>query len=219
MNWYGFIETVQNASGDLFAGLLVSMKLTAVALFFGYLLALLLAVWVMTPHKGSRMLALCVIEFGRGLPLLVLLQLLYYGLPDAGITMGGFAAATAALAFQTGAYGSEVFRASLEAIPKGQKEAADACGLSRWHSFRDVMLPQAIRIAIPPLMSIGIAVFVATSLAFVVTVPEIMSRAYGYGSKTFEYLAVFVLAGIFYAAIAIPASAGVAVIERRLDPH
>ncbi|TGP21495.1 MULTISPECIES: amino acid ABC transporter permease [unclassified Mesorhizobium] len=219
MNWEAFTETVRDASSSLLSGLVASLELTFVALLFGYALALLLAIWVMTRNRHMRAVALCVIEVGRGLPLLVMLQLLYYGLPDVGITMGGFVAAAAALAFQTGAYGSEVVRASIQAVPKGQQEAADACGLSRWSSFRDVILPQAVRIAIPPLLSIGIAIFVATSLAFVVTVPEIMSQAYGYGSKTFQYMAVFVLAGIFYAAIAIPASAGVAVIERRLDPH
>ena len=212
-------DTWRAAGPSLLAGLVTSVKLTALSLALGYPLALLLAVVVMSHRRAVRTFALVVIEIGRGAPLLVVLELLYYGLPSVNITLTALVTAVAALALQVGTYGSEIFRASLEAVPVGQHEAADAVGLSRFASFRHVVLPQAIRIAVPPLMNIAIAIFLATSLAFVITVPELMSKAYEYGSKTFEYLNVFILAGILYVAVTLPASAAVAIMERRLNRH
>ena len=162
-------DTWRSAGPSLLAGLVTSVKLTALSLALGYPLALLLAVVVMSHRRAVRTLALVVIEIGRGAPLLVVLELLYYGLPSVNITLTALVTAVAALALQVGTYGSEIFRASLEAVPLGQREAADAVGLSRFASFRHVVLPQAIRIAVPPLMNIAIAIFLATSLAFVIT--------------------------------------------------
>lgn len=213
------VSAFEAAHAELFEGLLNSILLTVASLAIGYPLAVVLAVCVMAPSRWVRRTGLVIVEIGRGLPLLVLLQLIYFGLPDAGLTLGVTAAAVAGLAFQTAAYGSEIMRASLEAVPQGQHEAASAAGLSAAASFWTIVLPQGIRIAIPPMLSIGLTVFLATSLAFVITAPELMSKAYGYGSSTFQYLEVFVLAGLMYAAIALPASAAVALLERRLGRH
>jgi polar amino acid transport system permease protein len=130
-----------------------------------------------------------------------------------------FTAAVVAFAWSTGAYSSEILRASLEAVPHGQREAAAAIGFSRLDASVLVILPQAIRIAIPPLMSVAIQIFQATSLAFVIALPEVMSRAYETGSVTFEYLNVFLLAAALYAAVSLPASLLVGIVERRLGRH
>jgi polar amino acid transport system permease protein len=202
---------------DLLGGLLVSLKLTAASLAVGLPFGLLLAVIVQRGGRPLRAAALLVIEVGRGAPALVLLSLIYFGLPQAELTFSAFLSAVIALGWAVGAYTSEIFRASLEAVPRGQREAAAASGLSGLDEFRFIILPQAIRIAIPPLMSICISVFQATSLAFAIGLPELMSVANIKASANFDYLSVFTLAALIYAVICIPSSALVGLVERRLS--
>jgi polar amino acid transport system permease protein len=204
---------------ELLRGLEVSVKITGGSLLVGMPLGLLLAVLIKSGGRLARSAALILVEVGRGAPALVLLELAYFGLPQAGLTLTSFVSAVAALGWSTAAYTSEIFRASLESVPAGQHEAAAAVGLGRFDEFRDVILPQSIRIALPPLMSISISVFQATALAFAVALPELMSRAYEQGSISFEYLSVFVLAALLYTAISLPASVAVGVVERRLARH
>ena len=104
------------------------------------------------------------------------------------MSLASFTAAVAAFAWGTAAYSSETFRASLNALPRGQEEAALAAGLSRVDTFRFVLLPQALRIGIPPLLNLAVQIFQGTSLAYVITVPEIMQNAYLIGTQTFLYI-------------------------------
>ncbi|MDQ1556100.1 MAG: polar amino acid transport system permease protein [Actinomycetota bacterium] len=200
-------------------GLLTALELTGVSLAIGFPLGLLFAVMTMASSRPLNVAALLFVEIGRGAPLLILLELIYFGLPQAHLTLTQFTAAVVAFAWSTGAYSSEILRASLEAVPHGQREAAAAVGFSRLDASVLVILPQAIRIAIPPLMSVAIQIFQATSLAFVIALPEVMSRAYETGSVTFEYLNVFLLAAALYAAVSLPASLLVGIVERRLGRH
>ncbi|MHC9043309.1 amino acid ABC transporter permease [Microbacterium saperdae] len=201
--------------GDLGAGLLVSLQLTAVSTAAGLLLGLGLALLVSHPSRWVSWPAVAVVELGRGAPVLVVLQLVYFGLPSTGIVLAAMPAAWIALAFTTGAYSSEIIRASLLAVPKGQREAAAALGLSRGRTFTDVVLPQASLIALAPLLGFCIQMFQATSLAFALGIPELLSRAYDIGSVTFEYLQILMLAGVFYAVVTLPAIRIVARLERR----
>jgi polar amino acid transport system permease protein len=203
----------------LLDGLLTALKLTGVSLLLGFPFGLLLALMVMSPARPVRAVGLLIVEVGRGAPLLVLLSLIYFGLPEVELTLGQFVAAVVAFAWSTGAYSSEIMRSSLQAVAHGQHEAAGALGLSRFDAFRGVILPQGLRIAIPPLMSIAIQIFQVTSLAFVIALPELMSAAYLAGSVTFEYLSVLTLAAAMYAAICLPASMLVGLVERRLGRH
>jgi polar amino acid transport system permease protein len=200
-------------------GLLVALKLTAVTLAVGFPFGLLLAVMVMSPSRPLRAIGLLIVEVGRGAPLLVLLSLMYFGLPQIHLTLEQFLAAVIAFGWSAGAYSSEIFRASLESVASGQREAAAAVGFGRFDAFRIVILPQAVRIAIPPLMSVAIQMFQVTSLAFVIALPELMSGAYLAGSVTFEYLSIFLLAAVLYSAISLPASLLVGLVERRLGRH
>ena len=214
-----FFSTWSDEFPTMFHGLVTALELTGVSLVIGFPFGLLLAMMVMSPSRLLQAAGLLVVEVGRGAPLLILLELIYFGLPQAHLTLTQFTAAVVAFAWSTGAYSSEILRASLEAVPHGQREAAAAVGFSRLDASRLVVLPQAIRIAIPPLMSVAIQIFQATSLAFVIALPEVMSRAYETGSITFEYLDVFLLAAALYAAISLPASLMVGIVERRLGRH
>jgi polar amino acid transport system permease protein len=203
----------------LLSGLRLALVLTGVSLLLGFPGGLLTAFLVGSRRWLVRLLGLVIVEVGRGVPLLVLLYVVYQGLPQLHVSPASFTAALAAFSWSTAAYSSETFRASLNALPKGQTEAALAAGLSQVDTFRFVLLPQALRIAIPPLLNLAVQIFQATSLAYVITVPEIMQHAYLIGTQTFLYMNVFVLAGLLYAGVTLPASGLIRRLERRLSRH
>jgi polar amino acid transport system permease protein len=202
---------------ELLGGLFMSMKLTLAILALGLPLGLLFALGVASPVRLVRWSAIVLVEIARGLPALVLVYLVYFGLPQADLTLSAFAAGTAALGLTLAGYTSEVFRAGIAAVPAGQREAARAIGLSRAKELRLVVLPQALRISIPPILGYAILYFQATSLCFAIAVPELLSRAYTIGSSTFRYLSVLLLAGLMFAAVCIPASQFVDLLERRRE--
>lgn len=113
----------------------------------------------------------------RSIPLLVLLIIVYYALPFVGLRLSPFASAMTALTLVSGAYTAEIFRAGIEAIPKGQFEASAALGLSGRQTMADVILPQAVRIVIPPLTNNSINVVKDTALASVVAMPDLLKQA------------------------------------------
>jgi polar amino acid transport system permease protein len=203
----------------LLRGLWLSLQVTGASLVLGIPLGLLLALSVQSRRRAVSMSALLVVEVGRGAPLLVLLQFVYFGLPTAGLTLSAFASATVAFAWCTGAYTSEIIRGGLEAVPHGQKEAAEALGFIRSDALRYVILPQGLRVSIPALLGFSILMLQASSLCFAIALPELLSKAYQIGSSTFRYMPLLVLAAALYAAICIPATLVVGVLERRMGRH
>lgn len=212
VTWIGYAQ-------QLLPGLWRALQLTAVALVLGYPLAFVLALLVDSKVRIIRWVALVVVELGRGIPLLVLLYIFYQGLPQIAIVPSAFVAAVWAFTWSTAGYATEIIRSSLSSVPGGQTEAASAIGLSDRDRFRFVVVPQAARIALPPLLGLAIIMFQLTSLAYVIAYSEVMQAAYFLGTKTFNYLAVFLAAAAVYAAVTIPASALVSSIERRLARH
>lgn len=204
---------------DLAPGLAVSLALTGLCLLFGMPLGLLLALMIESPIVPLRVIAFAIVEVGRGAPAIVLLYLLYFGLPEAGVTLTAFLTAVISLSWTTGAYASELFRAGLAAVPAGQREASLTSGLRGWTGFQHIILPQAMRISTPPLASLAVTIFQTSSLAFVIAVPELMSKAYTLGSITFEYLSVFSLTAVMYGSITLIALGFVRLAEKRLNRH
>lgn len=203
----------------LLDGLGLSLKVTGLSLAIGLTLGLVLALWSSAKRLPVRLPAIVLVEVGRGMPALVMLQLIYFGLPDAGLTLETFPAVVVALSLTTAAYTSEIIRAGLRAVPSGQLEAASALGLSGGDTQRFVVIPQGLRIALPTLMGFAILIFQISALAYSVGLPELLSQAYSVGAATYRYLDVLVLAGLFYLAVTIPASWLVARLERRLNRH
>jgi polar amino acid transport system permease protein len=211
----GWTEYVPELAG----GLGVALKLTAISLLLGYPLGLLLVLTTDSSSKPLRGIGFVIVEFGRGIPLLVLLLIVYQGLPQVELTPTAMISAIAAFTWSAAAYSTEIIRASLAAVPRGQSEAADAAGMSDRDRFRFIIFPQAARLAIPPLMNLAVQWFQFSSLAYVITVPEIMQAAYFQGTVTFDYLSVFIAAAFIYAAVTIPTSALVTRLEARLGRH
>jgi polar amino acid transport system permease protein len=204
---------------SLLTGLKVSVEVTIACLALGIPLGLLLALGVSAPSRSLRYLAVLVIEIGRGAPALILLQFLYFGLPTTGLTLSSFASSVLALALNAGAYTSEIIRAGLQSVPFGQREAAFAIGLNSRDSFRLIVLPQGLRVAIPPLLGYALLMLQATSLCFTVALPELVSRANDIGSSTFRYMPVLVLTGLLYACICVPSTLMIGRMERHFSRH
>jgi polar amino acid transport system permease protein len=203
----------------LLAGLGVSVQVALLSLLIGVPGGLLLAIGASSKTKLVRILIIGIVEIGRGTPALVVLQIFYFGLPASGLTLSSMGASVVALAATTAAYTSEILRGGLQAVPQGEVEAAGALGMSRRDTLRFIVIPQGFRVAIPSLIGFAILIFQATSLAYTVALPELLSQAYSIGSTTFNYLSVLVLAGLMYAAITIPASWLTSRAEKRLARH
>lgn len=172
-NWPVFRDTLP----QLLQGLGITVLLGLVSIVAGLVSGLLMALLRLYGLAPMRVLARVYIDVFRSIPLLVLLVLVYYALPFVGVRFTSFTAAALSLSMVSCAYTAEIFRAGIEAVPKGQFEAADAIGLSFFSSMRDVILPQAFRIVVPPLTSNCINVLKDTALASVVAMPDLLKQA------------------------------------------
>jgi polar amino acid transport system permease protein len=203
----------------LLSGLWVSLQMTGLSLLVGIPIGLGLAVLASAKRRFVRIATVTVVEIGRGLPALVMLQLIYFGLPGAGIVFDSFTAAVIALSLTTGAYTSEIIRAGLRAVPAGEIEAGNALGISHADILRFIVIPQGFRIAIPSLLGFAILILQVSSLAFTLGLPELLSQAYSIGASTFQYLEVLTLAGLMYLVITVPGGWLVEGFEKRLSRH
>lgn len=161
----------------LLQGLWVTLQIGVVSIVAGLIFGLILALVRLYGPIWTQVLAKLYINFMRSIPLLVLLIIIYYALPFVGIRLSPFLSAVSALSLVSAAYTAEIFRAGIEAIPKGQFEASSALGLSYRHMMVDVILPQAVRIVIPPLTNNCINVMKDTALASVVAMPDLLKQA------------------------------------------
>ena len=203
----------------LAGGLWVSVQVTLLSLLIGVPLGLGFALLSSTRSRVTRIVTGAVVEVGRGMPALVMLQMVYFGLPEAGVVLDAYWAAVVALSLTTGAYTSEIIRAGLRAVPEGEVEAADALGITRADTLRFVVIPQGLRIAVPALLGFAILILQVSSLAYTIGLPELLSQAYSIGASTFQYLPVLVLAGLLYLVITVPGGWLVDAFERRLSRH
>lgn len=172
-NWNVLVESLPL----MLRGLGVTILLGVVSIALGLVGGLLLALLRLYSYAPVRTLARVYIDIMRSIPLLVLLVLIYYALPFVGIRLSSFAAATSALSLVSCAYSAEIFRSGIEAIPRGQFEASASQGMSFFNTMRDVILPQAVRIVMPPMTSNCINVMKDTALASVVAMPDLLKQA------------------------------------------
>lgn len=197
----------------LMQGLWVTLQIGVVSIVAGLVLGLALALIRLYGPVWTQLLARAYINFMRSIPLLVLLIIIYYALPFVGIRLSPFLSAVSALSLVSAAYTAEIFRAGIEAVPKGQFEASSALGLSYRHMMVDVVLPQAIRIVIPPLTNNCINVMKDTALASVVAMPDLLKQA-----TQAQALAAnpspLIGAAIIYVAFLLPLVAAVSRLER-----
>jgi polar amino acid transport system substrate-binding protein len=164
-----------------------------------------------------RPLLAAYVEFLRGTPLLLQLYAIYFLLPKIGLALPALAAAIAGLALNYSAYESEIYRAGLKAIPTGQFEAALSLGLSRWQALRHVVVPQAVRIVMPPVTSDFIALFKDTSVCSAITVIELTKRYSVLALSTGRIVELAAVTALLYLAMSWPLAILSRWFERRLE--
>jgi polar amino acid transport system permease protein len=193
--------------------ILVSLLSFGLALLFGLLFGLMRLSRLMP----IRVLAAIYIQFIRGTPLLLQLFFIYYVLPYIGITLTPFVSGTIGLTMNYAAYMAEVFRAGIQAIPKGQTEAGQAVGMSRHLLMRRIILPQALRIIIPPLGNFFVSIFKDSALVSVITMRDLMFSGELLASATFKHFEIFTMVAVIYFIISYPTAKFVEWIERKVD--
>ncbi|MGR6117597.1 amino acid ABC transporter permease [Aeribacillus composti] len=179
----------------LLKGAYYTLLITVVSMFFGLIIGLIIAIARLKGNRILRGVARAYVSIIRGTPALVQIVIVYYGLVDYGIELGPLTAAYIALSINIGAYVSEAFRGAIQSIPKGQTEAALATGMTERQAMRRIIIPQAIRYAIPPLGNTFVGMLKETSLVSVIAVTELMRSAQLLVAQYYVYMP-------FYAAIA-----------------
>ena len=185
----------------------------ALAATFGLLLAILRMArsnWVSIPTAGF-------IEFIRSTPLLIQIFFVYFVFPEFGVTLSAMTAGVLAIGVHYGTYCSEVYRAGLANIPRGQWEASTALNLSGYHTFRDVIIPQAIPPVVPALGNYLVALFKETPLLSAIAVLELMQTAKILGSENFRYNEPITLVGVFFLVFSLVTAALIRQVERYLN--
>ena len=177
LDTFANVDTVLEVWPLLLSGLEVTLLLCLVTVPAGAALGLAVAVLHSLRIRGLTTLVILYVDLLRSFPPLVLLILIYYGLPFLGLELSELPAASLALVLNSSAYYGEIFRAGIEAIPKGQREAARSTGLSALQALIYVVLPQAIRAVVPPLTSNTLELVKLTSIASVVALPELLRTA------------------------------------------
>ena len=171
------VEVMQRTLPMLIRGLQNTLLLSLTAIVFGVTLGVFLCLIRLYAPRPINWVAVFIIDFFRAVPMLVVLILVYYALPFVGIRLSSFLSASVALSVVLAAFTAEVLRAGIESIPKGQFEAADALGLPFRVVLWKVVLPQAVKIAVPPQTSNIVSIVKDTSLASVVAMPDLLKQA------------------------------------------
>lgn len=207
-------QAVADAFPLLLRGLVVTLEITALAALVSYVLGLIFSVIRMSRVPVLSQLMFLVIEGIRSTPLLVQVFMFFYVLQaQVGILISPFLSGVIVIGVHYACYTSEVYRAGIEAIPKGQWEAATALNLPRARVWTSVVLPQAVPRVLPALGNYTISMFKETPLLLGIGVLEILNRAKEYGAETFKVVEAYTLAGVFFLVISYIAS----ILVRRLE--
>lgn len=203
INW-DFVEGLDFASLWIYReaflqGLIKTVALTGIAVSLGLVFGTLLAAGSQQPFAPLRWLIVAYVEVFRNTPLVLQLFWIHFGVPQfTGISTTPFQSGFLAVTLQSSAYLADIARAGIEAIPRGQWEAADALGLSAKSKWFDVILPQALRLVIPPLANIGVGYFKASAVLALLSVGELTTVASRVAQHSFRPIETFTVVGIIY---------------------
>lgn len=199
-------------------GILKTFQVTILAIIFALLIGLFTGLGRISRITIINRIATIYVEVVRGIPLLVQLFYIYYALGKM-VRLPRMTSAVFAMSFCYGAYIGEIFRAGLQAIPKGQMEAALALGLSRSQAIRKIILPQTFKIIMPPIGNEFIALLKDSSLVSILAVSDLLRRGREYASTTFKYFETYTIIALVYLVITLFLSRLVALMEQRMKQH
>ncbi|WHX42708.1 amino acid ABC transporter permease [Mesobacillus sp. AQ2] len=180
------------------AGIYFTIPLTLITFTLGLILAFFVALARLSNIKPLVAIARFYVWIFRGTPLLVQIFILFFGLPSLGVTLDPFPAAVIAFTLNKGAYSSEIIRAAILSIPKGQWEAASSIGMTRSQAMRRIIVPQAVRVSLPPLGNSFISLVKDTSLAATITVTEMFQKGQQIAAATYEPLWLYIEVAFIY---------------------
>ncbi|ASK64373.1 cysteine ABC transporter permease [Virgibacillus phasianinus] len=199
--------------------LIYTIPLALITFVIGLILAVLTALARLSGIKPLQWIARFYVSILRGTPLLVQLFIIFFGLPSVGITIDSFTAAIIGFSLSVGAYGSEIIRAALLSIPKGQWEAGFSISMTYTQALRRIILPQATRVSIPPLSNSFISLVKDTSLASTIIVAEMFRKAQEIAAQNYEFLLIYSEAALIYWVICMILSFAQGRIEQKLDRY
>ena len=214
-DWEYALETLP----VLASGLKVTVQATVLGMAFALIVGLVLALARRSHFRLVSWPTAFAIEFVRSTPLLVQIYFLFYVLPTLGVTMSPLTTGILGLGIHYAAYCSEVYRAGIESVPRGQWEAATALNLSHYTKTFKVILPQAIPPVVPALGNYLVAMFKDTPLLSAITVLEMLQQAKILGSENFRYVEPLTLVGIAFLVMSLVAAAGIHTLETKLKPY
>ena len=213
-------EVVRGAAGPMLWGAVKgTVPLTVISFVLGLALALVVALGRLSSSRLASVPARVFVSVIRGTPLLVQLFIVFFGLGQIGLKLDPFVAATVAFSLNVAGYSAEIIRGAILSVPRGQFEAASSIGMDRRLTMRRIVLPQAARIAVPPLGNTLLSLVKDTSLAAVVLVPELFRAAVSAASTSFEYLPLYLLAALYYWVVCFLVSLAQEPLERRLGRY
>ena len=212
-----YIDNWPDWGPQIYVAVWVTIQLTAASFVLAIVLGLLLALGKLSPLLPVRAFCTGYIEIARGVPVLAILFLLYFGLVPLGLVMDAFTAGVIGLGMGAAGYIAEVFRAGIQAIHRGQREAALAVGMTPAMTFRYIILPQAIRIILPPLLNMLIILLKDTSICSLISTGELTLRAKDLAMMSFLPMHLFLLAGVIYFFLAWPLSLATRRVERLMQ--
>ncbi|MEW9502639.1 amino acid ABC transporter permease [Jeotgalibacillus marinus] len=179
-------------------GVWYTILISLVSMGVGLVIGFFLAIARTSKYFILRLPTRIYISFMRGVPILVILFMLYFGLPIIGLQPSALQAALIAFSINSAAYIAEIIRSALSSVDKGQWESSKALGMTYWQTMFGVILPQSIRIATPPLANVQLDIIKASSLAAMITVPEIFQKARIVGGREFDFLTMYIVVAFIY---------------------
>ena len=211
-----FLENAQDFLPILLKGAVVTVEVTVLSFLLSSVIGLGLALMRLSPIKAVSAAGATIVNIIRGLPIIVQLFYIYFVLPDIGIQLTAFQAGVIGLGIAYSAYQAENFRAGIEAVDPGQREAAEAMGMRGALIMRRVILPQAFRIALPPYGNTLVMMLKDSSLVSTITVAEMTRAGQLIASSTFQNMTVYTLVALLYLVMSLPLVFGLRKLERRM---
>lgn len=214
--WFKWVAVLQE--WPVFAeGFVTTLVLSVLALSLAIILGIVLGVMGTSHYKPMRTINRAYVEFIQNTPLVIQVFFLYHGLPHVGVMLPVFSVGVLGVGVYHGAYIAEVVRAGIQSIPRGQHEAAYSQGFSYWSAMRYIILPQAKRMALPPLTNQAVSLIKNTSVMAMIAGGDLMYHADSWASTNLYYGPAYVVTGILYWIICYPLARYAREMERKLE--
>ncbi len=211
------MQTVVDNFGLILIGLRTTLQLSALIILFGTIIGLFGGIGLLYGPLPVRAVMRAYVDIVRGTPLLVLIFLIFYGLPALKVEISGFQAAVLAFSLFAGGHISEVVRGAVSSVPRGQSDAAKSLGLTFWPRIFSVILPQALPAAIPPWVNTAVEMVKGSSLVVLVSVNDLMFASVKIAERTGNPMPLYIAAGLIYIAVNLTISRLGGWLERRVS--